>query len=388
MKYILVIDHIATGGAERILLDYYHYLVGNSHNVKIFCLTGYEGQSQWTKGIDVVYGSSVDQNNLVKKTLQQRQVKRKLQQLVDEVKPDVVFSFLEKSNLLVGKLTTSAAKVMTVHNVLSIQYTKVKNPLVRNLVYRMIRKCYNNCPHVIAVSQQVKEDLVESFGVKTENVSVINNYVDREDIAKKAKEPIANFIFETDTKYILNIGRFSDQKAQWKLLKAYSLIAKDHHDSRLVLIGAGDNLDELKQLSNDLSLGEQVTFLPFSLNPYKYMANANLFVLSSIFEGFPIVLAEISSLRVPFVGSRKAVPEEMFADKDVWTKYIFNAENRRDMDTVIHDDEKALAKLLVRGLYDDSYRQTLLKQTEKWESHNDKIWQFKQYDAITTSRQK
>ena len=388
MRYILVIDHIATGGAERILLDYYHYLVGNSHNVKIFCLTGYEGQSQWTKGIDVVYGSSVDQNNLLKKTLQQRSVKRRLQQLVDEVKPDVVFSFLEKSNLLVGKLTTSATKVMTVHNVLSIQYTKVSNPLVRKLVYRMIRKCYNKCPHVVAVSQQVKQDLVESFGVKTENVSVINNYVDREDIATKAKEPIANFIFETDKKYILNIGRFSDQKAQWKLLKAYSLIAKDHHDSRLVLIGAGDNLDELKQLSNDLSLGEQVTFLPFSLNPYKYMANANLFVLSSIFEGFPIVLAEISSLRVPFVGSRKAVPEEMFADKDIWLQYIFNAENCRDMDTVIHDDESELAKLLVRGLYDDTYRQTLLKQTEKWESHNDKTWQFKQYDAISTSRQK
>lgn len=388
MKYILVIDHIATGGAERILLDYYHYLVGNSHNVKIFCLTGYEGQSQWTKGIDVVYGSSVDQNDLVKKTLQQRQVKRKLQQLVDEVKPDVVFSFLEKSNLLVGKLTTSAAKVMTVHNVLSIQYTKVRNPLVRNLVYRMIRKCYNKCLHVVAVSQQVKEDLVESFGVKAENVSVINNYVDREDIAKKAKEPIDNFIFETDKKYILNIGRFSDQKAQWKLLKAFSLIAKDHPDSRLVLIGAGDNLDELKQLSNDLALGEQVTFLPFSLNPYKYMAKADLFVLSSIFEGFPIVLAEISSLRIPFVGSRKAVPEEMFADKDVWSQYIFKAENCRDMDIVIHDDESELAKLLVRGLYDDTYRQTLLKQTEKWESHNDKTWQFKQYDAITTSRQK
>lgn len=386
MKYVLVIDHIATGGAERILLDYYHYLVGNSHNVKIFCLTGYEGQSQWTKGIDVVYGSSVDQNNLFKKTLQQRHVKRKLQQLVDEVNPDVVFSFLEKSNLLVGNLTTSATKVMTVHNVLSIQYTKVSNPLVRKIVYRMIRKCYNKCPHVVAVSQQVKQDLVESFGVKTENVSVINNYVDREDIATKAKEPIDNFIFETDKKYILNIGRFSDQKAQWKLLKAFSLISKDHPDSRLVLIGAGDNLDELKQLSKDLSLGEQVTFLPFSLNPYKYMAKADLFVLSSIFEGFPIVLAEISSLRIPFVGSRKAVPEEMFADKNIWLQYIFNAENYKDMDTAIHDDERELAKLLVRGLYDDFYRQTLLKQTEKWESHNDKTWQFKQYDAISQSK--
>ena len=274
---------------------------------------------------------------------------------------------------------------MTVHNVLSIQYTKVRNPLVRGLVYRMIRKCYNKCPHVVAVSHQVKQDLVESFGVKTENVSVINNYVDRENIATKAKESIDNFIFEMDKKYILNIGRFSDQKAQWKLLKAFSLIAKDHPDSRLVLIGAGDYLDELKQLCNDLSLGEQVTFLPFSLNPYKYMAKADLFVLSSIFEGFPIVLAEVSSLRIPFVGSRKAVPEEMFADKDVWSQYIFNAENCRDMDTVIHDDERKLAKLLVRGLYDDTYRQTLLKQTEGWESHNDKTWQFKQYDAIATS---
>ena len=169
-------------------------------------------------------------------------------------------------------------------------------------------------------------------------------------------------------------------------MKAFSLISKDHPDSRLVLIGAGDNLDELKQLSKDLSLGEQVTFLPFSLNPYKYMAKADLFVLSSIFEGFPIVLAEISSLRIPFVGSRKAVPEEMFADKNIWLQYIFNAENYKDMDTAIHDDERELAKLLVRGLYDDFYRQTLLKQTEKWESHNDKTWQFKQYDAISQSK--
>ena len=116
------------------------------------------------------------------------------------------------------------------------------------------------------------------------------------------------------------------------------------------------------------------------------MAKADLFVLSSIFEGFPIVLAEISSLRIPVVGSSKAVPEEMFADKDIWLQYIFNAENCRDMDTAIHDDESVLAKLLVRGLYDEAYRKTLLQQTEGWESHNDKICQFEQYDAIATSK--
>ena len=271
---------------------------------------------------------------------------------------------------------------MTVHNVLSIQYTKVHNPLVRRMVYRMIRKCYNHCPKVVAVSEQVRQDLISAFGVKAENITVINNYVNRKEIAINAKEAIDNYSFEGDKKYILNIGRFSDQKAQWKLLKAYSLIAKEHADSRLVLIGAGDNLEELKNLSHDLSLDKQVTFLPFSLNPYKYMAKADLFVLSSIFEGFPIVLAEVSSLRIPFVGSRKAVPEEMFADKTEWEHYIFNSSNCRDIDTDIHEDERALAHLIERGLYDEVYRKTLLQQTEGWESHNDKICQFEQYDAI------
>ena len=44
MKYILVIDHIATGGAERILIDYYHYLKQNGHVPYVFVLSGYSGQ--------------------------------------------------------------------------------------------------------------------------------------------------------------------------------------------------------------------------------------------------------------------------------------------------------------------------------------------------------
>ena len=57
MKYILVIDHIATGGAERILIDYYHYLKAKNNSVKVFVLSGNKSQSKWVKDIDVVYGS-------------------------------------------------------------------------------------------------------------------------------------------------------------------------------------------------------------------------------------------------------------------------------------------------------------------------------------------
>ena len=142
MKYILIIDHIATGGAERILIDYYHYLEAKGCKVCVFVLSGYEGQSLWTDGVNVVYGSRGDEDNIVRKVMQQVVLYFRLKRLVERVKPDVIFSFLEKSNLLTSVVRTKAVKVMTVHNVLSIQYTKVRNGLIRNVLCKQSKNGY------------------------------------------------------------------------------------------------------------------------------------------------------------------------------------------------------------------------------------------------------
>lgn len=173
MKYILVIDHIATGGAERILIDYYHYLKQNGHVPYVFVLSGYSGQSKWTENVDVFYGSCNDENNLIKKTLQQFNLFFRLKKIVADIKPDVIFSFLEKSNLLTILVPTSAVKVVSVHNVLSLQYTKIKLGIVQKLTYCMIRWMYNKCNNVVAVSKQVKDDLIVSFGVRSENMRAV-----------------------------------------------------------------------------------------------------------------------------------------------------------------------------------------------------------------------
>lgn len=384
MKYILVIDHIATGGAERILIDYYHHLESNGHTPYIFVLSGFDGQSAWTEGVRIVYGSDKDEDNLLKKSIQQIQLFIKLRQLTRRVQPKVIFSFLEKSNLLTMLLPAKAVKVVTVHNVLSIQYTKVKSEKVRKVLYAMIKWAYNKCPNVIAVSKQVKDDLITSFGIIPSHIHVVNNYVDKNNIHLKAKEPVENFHFDDDIRYIMNIGRFSDQKAQWKLLKAFSLCLEEGlKQTHLVLMGNGIYTENLKQLAKDLKIEQCTTFLPFNVNPYKYMAKADLFVLSSIFEGFPIVLAEISSLRIPFVGTCKAVPEEMFDDKSIWCKVVFNSSNlERDFSTTIHTDEIALSHLINRGIKDKDFRTMILQHTTCWENKNDKTTQFRMYDNI------
>lgn len=385
MKYILVIDHIATGGAERILIDYYHHLVNDGNTVQVFVLSGHKGQSAWTESLNIVYGSGTDWDNLLRKTVQQIGLYFKLQKIVKDEKPDVIFSFLEKSNLLTSLVKGSAVKVMTVHNVLSIQYNKVKSIAIRKVLYAIIRRMYNRCPNVVAVSIQVKDDLVSSFGVNERDVKVINNYVDRREIKRKATEKVTNFNFLSNVKYVMNIGRFSDQKAQWKLLKAFSLYMNEENKENvhLILMGHGEYVDRLKQLASDLGISSKTTFLPFNVNPYKYMRHAHLFVLSSIYEGFPIVLAEASSLRIPFVGTRKAVPEEMFDDKEFWEECIFDSTTlTADFSTKIHEDERCLAALLKKGVEDDTFRNKILEHTAKWESNNDKLTQFRMYDRL------
>lgn len=383
MKYLLLIDHIATGGAERILIDYYHYLEAKGYKVYVFVLSGHEGQSQWTDGVNVVYGSRGDENNIARKTVQQAMLYFRLKHLIERVNPDVIFSFLEKSNLLTSIVRTRAVKVLTVHNVLSIQYTKVRNRFVRKVLYGMIRWMYNRCRNVVAVSKQVKDDLVASFGVNANNVHIINNYVNRDNIREKSEEEIDDFVFADGVKYIMNVGRFSDQKAQWKLLKAFSLYMNEENKENvhLILMGHGEYVKQLELLASDLGISSKTTFLPFNVNPYKYMRHAHLFVLSSIYEGFPIVLAETSSLRTPFVGTRKAVPEEMFDDKEFWKECIFDSTTlTADFSTKIHEDERCLAALLKKGVEDDTFRNKILEHTAKWESNNDKLTQFRMYD--------
>lgn len=386
MKYILVIDHIATGGAERILIDYYYYLKEKGHYPYIFVLSGYAGQSKWTEDIEnITYSSKGDEDNLIKKGIQQINSYFKLKKLILHIKPDVIFSFLEKSNLLTITIPTKARKIVSVHNVLSVQYTKIKSNKIRGITYKMIKWAYNKCPYVIAVSKQVKDDLVHSFGVKECNIHVVNNYVDRKDIHERAKQTVDDFEFRKDKKYIMNVGRFSDQKAQWKLLKAFSvfLSERERTDVELVLMGNGDYKDDLSKLAVKLGIKDKVNILPFKINPYKYMAKADLFVLSSIFEGFPIVLAEVSSLRIPFVGTDKAVPEEMFDDKEFWKQCIFTSSTlEKDFTDKIHTDERKLAELIYKGIEDEAFRNDLLRHTENWERNNNKLEQFKSYEQM------
>jgi N-acetylgalactosamine-N,N'-diacetylbacillosaminyl-diphospho-undecaprenol 4-alpha-N-acetylgalactosaminyltransferase len=359
MKYLLVIDQIKQGGAERILVDFDAYLKQLGHKVKVFAMCGKKEDSPWTESLDVMYGCPSPDDSFLGKLLQFITIYKTFRNLVSSYKPDGIYSSLEKSNFLTSLANVNCKKIMSVHNVLSIQYLKIKNSIIRSLWYSIIKYVYNRCDKVVAVSNQVSEDLISNFGVRKEQIQVVNNYVDGDSILSKSCEIVENFTFEKDLFYIFNIGRFSNQKAHWRLLKAFSYILTQHinKDVRLIVMGNGEYETQMHKLAEDLNLSNKVCFLPFDKNPFKYLRNADMFVLSSNFEGFPVVLAEATSLGIPFVGTRKSMPEEMFYDKEVYEQCVCNVEDVKENFTPeIAADDIALGNVMLKMINDDSFR--------------------------------
>lgn len=377
-KYLLVIDQIRVGGAERILLDYYQHLLSQGHEVKIYSLHYVKNGSIWTDNIPIEYGER-EGGYPPRKIFLYFYIFSNLKKLVNEFDPDVIFSFLEKSNLLSFFAKGHRKTIFTVHNLLSIQYQKIQSKLVKNIFFTVLKAVYSSKKStVVAVSEQVKDDLVMSFKIRSENIVVINNRVDSAEVKLKSSEIIDDFNFQAGMRYIINIGRFTQQKAQSKLIRAFSLAIKNNvelSDVSLILMGEGEDEVVLRELVSEMNLTDRVIFLPFKSNPYKYLVKVEFLVLSSDFEGFPIVIAEACSLSVPFIGTDRAIPREMFQTVKMWKSCIVSSS---DHDSCVLE----LSSLIQKCLNKSEFTTELQYATSDWNSKNDKKIQFEEYDFL------
>ena len=210
---------------------------------------------------------------------------------------------------------------------------------------------------------------------------VVRNCYNFEKIKQKSAEEAIVF----DEKYvnIVSVARLSKEKGINRGIIAVSEAIKQSVNVKYHIVGDGIERQGLKELCKDLSIEENVVFYGNQTNPYKYMSKAHLFVLSSIYEGFPIVLAETSSLRIPFVGSQKSIPREFFESQEIWNECVFESQEiEPDFSVTMHYEEYKLAELLLKGVNDEDFRERILKDTSKWEANNDVQKQFEMYDAI------
>jgi len=178
---------------------------------------------------------------------------------------------------------------------------------------------------VICCSKGIEEEMIDRFGLK--NIETVYNPYDSEDIIKQSNEFEANLDTLKEEFIVATMGRDNEIKGYWHLLKAFSLFVKEKPDSKLMMIGDG-SYSECKQLAKDLGISEKVIFTGVQKNPYPFLKKADMYVLSSINEGFPNALIEALSLSIPIVATDCLTgPAEILMDRtSIDTKEVIFAE--------------------------------------------------------------
>lgn len=160
----------------------------------------------------------------------------------------------------------------------------------------------------VDVAASVSEELIKSaahkFGVSMNRIAYIHNPMDYEYIAKQAKEDVDHPWFRhKDLPIITTAARLDPfQKDIPTALKAFTRVVKTI-PSRFVILGVGPQEEELKKMAYDLGISESVLFAGYQKNPYKYFARSDIFVLSTKFEAFGLVLAEAMACGCPVISS-------------------------------------------------------------------------------------
>jgi glycosyltransferase involved in cell wall biosynthesis len=290
-KIMFVLPSLDGGGAERVMLTLIEHIDREKFE-PIFVLTKKEGR--YVHVLDTLPPMEVIDLDAP----QARYAIKKLAKLIWKKKPDIVFSTLGYLNLLIALIrpffSNKIKFISRESNTVSIENKQEKYPKLFDWLYK---KVYNNFNLIITQSRYMRDDLVNNFKTKNEKIVVIYNPVNIEDITKKS-QVIRSGIYPKQKINLLAVGRLSAQKGFDVLIEAMSYLDDRFH---LTILGEGDDEAIHREWVKELGCQEKITMQGFVDNPYVYMKNADLFVLSSRYEGLPNVVLESNVCGTPCV---------------------------------------------------------------------------------------
>lgn len=202
--------------------------------------------------------------------------------------PDLVLSNLYPVDLILARSRLSNVHLI-LHNTFSQEYADLITPKF----IAKLKATYLQKP-CIAVSKGVEEDFRSLFGAGS-MVTTVHNPVDVQAVTSSADAFIPEY-----HDYIVHVGKFKAQKRHDILIKAY---AQANLTQPLLLIGTGELLPQARALVKSLNLEDKVVFMGYQFNPYPFIKNATLMVVSSDFEGFSIAILEALALGTPVIST-------------------------------------------------------------------------------------
>lgn len=283
-KIALVVYSLGMGGAEKVVSDL-SFQFAKRHDVTLILFDGssryypYAGEL-----IDIRCPSQEGWVarffNFMKRTGELRDIFRVRQF-------DTIISVMEHANF---------PAILASRNTIAANHCNPKRNFSR-FDWLFARWLYPKARKVVAVSHDGVEIFRERLGLQ--NLDCLYNPVNLHNIRELAGEHPA---FQVEGHYIVAAGRLSPEKDFLSLIEAYAAAGvRDAY--QLLILGEGDERQRLEQRIRELGLQQQVHLPGFKRNPYPYIAGAHCLVLSSLHEGFPVILIEALGLGKPVIST-------------------------------------------------------------------------------------
>ncbi len=300
-------ETLGGGGAEKVLIETLKRLDFSKYAITLLLLRR-EGVylSQVPKNVKVEFLLPTEPSGLFQRRIFFSIKKRWwnfvlnskwLANIVFNERYDVGIAFLEgNSSLLLSHLNSVVRKIAWVHIDL----------LCHQILSRKVeRTVYKKMDNIVCVSKGAQNALLKLYPEVKSYSQVVYNPVDIEGIMRKSHEPITS----DEQIKVIAIGRLCNaQKGFDILLAAHKINIEAGVKYHLTILGEGDDRARLESFININNIGDSTKLLGFKENPY--LADGDLFVMSSHYEGYPVVLVEAMALGKAIVSTNCTGPNE------------------------------------------------------------------------------
>lgn len=275
ISVMFILPDLETGGAERIVTTIANHLSRDRFEPMILLLRKEGGYLNFLKkDVEII-------------DIDTERIRHSLKPILSQIyrrKPDIVFSGFGEVNAYLSVFIKLFPKIKFI-----ARETNVVSEHVTRKEIKFFYHFYNNYQQIIAQSDDMMNDLVHNFNIKKHKITKINNPVDFDFINEKLLNSTKPESFQYNFKNVVAIGNLSARKGFDNLLKVFSRLKNEK--IILHILGDGRDRELLNQMKDFLGL-KKVVFHGRQENPYQFLKFADLFILSSRYEGFPNVLLE------------------------------------------------------------------------------------------------
>lgn len=312
---LFFIESLGRGGAERIFAT---FIENTKNKYDVFTETDGEVYTDIIK-------SHANHRCMVKKTdsgaksiLNKLKIKASLLASPEFVRKnyikgsyDVEVAFCEgySTKIIGNSKKRNCKKIAWVHT------DMVKNPWSEKVFgsAEEEKKCYKNFDAIVCVSQTMKDAFIEKYGME-EKVFVLYNPLDFESIIEKSSEN-TDFKFGDGMKFIL-AGTFIKIKGYDRFINVCERLKNEGEKFSALIMGDGEEKENIKKLIAEKNLGGTIKILDFQTNPYKYIKNSDVYVCSSLAEGYSTAVSEAVALNVPVITTECSGMREIFGENE------------------------------------------------------------------------